>query len=133
MLCVPPDNPAHTFTEGVSSESIPQIRIRVQLTRINKSVFMAGHVNGDDSGKAEVPHKVWVNLGRVLEPMNDGADRNISYKRGHESAGRGIYVDWSVHSTLNQEVIDGLDILILACVSSSKDAADADGVLISRK
>lgn len=37
-----------------------------------------------------------------------------------------------VQATLNQQVIDGLDILILACVGGSEDAADTDCVLVDK-
>jgi hypothetical protein len=40
-------------------------------------------------------------------------------------------VDVDIDLALNKEVVDGLDIFVLASVCGSEDGADADGVLIA--
>jgi hypothetical protein len=71
----------------------------------------------------------------VLEQRSDREGTNRSFEdphtwvheRSHEAATGCINVNGSIQATLDQQVVDGLDILILACVSGSEDATDAFG------
>ena len=41
-------------------------------------------------------------------------------------------MDWAINASLNQQIVDLLGVLVLSSVSSSKDGADTDGVLVDK-
>jgi hypothetical protein len=57
--------------------------------------------------------------------MLDENPRTWVHKRSHETTTSCIDVNGGIQATLNQQVIDGLDILILACVGGPEDTTDA--------
>lgn len=81
-------------------------------TWIYEAILVATDVDRNDLWQAEVPYQPWVDKGC-----------NVA------SAGR-IDVDAHVQVLRDQEVIDCLDILILASIGGANDGADADCVLV---
>lgn len=58
--------------------------------------------------------------------------RTWVHKRSHEATTGSIDVDGSVQATLDEQIVDSLDVLVLACVSGPEDAADTDRILINK-
>lgn len=76
--------------------------------------LVAGGVDGDDSGQSEIPLQV-------------GQD-----KGGDEAAAGSVDVDGDVQAALLQEVVDALDVLVVAGVSGAQDDGNANGVLVNQ-
>lgn len=83
-------------------------------TGVDEAVLVAGDVDGDDLFTSEIP----------LEVGDD--------KGGDETTAGSIDVDGDIHAPLNQEVVDGLDILVLTSVSGTENSTDTDGVLVAK-
>lgn len=75
---------------------------------------MTGDIDRDDILEAEIPLKI----------RND--------KGGDETSAGGINVDRHIEVLLNQQVIDSLDVLVLARVRGTQDGADTDGILVNK-
>lgn len=80
---------------------------------IDEAVLVAGDVDADDVGEAEIPFQLGDDEGR------------------DETTGCGVDVDGGVETALVEEVVDGFCVLVLACVGGSKDDADSDLYLFS--
>lgn len=74
---------------------------------------MTGDIDRNDILEAEIP----------LEVRHD--------KGGDETSTGCINVDRHIEVLLNQQVIDSLDVLVLARVRGAEDGADTNGVLIN--
>ena len=74
--------------------------------------LVARHIDRDYVLKTEIPFKI----------RND--------KRGDKPATGSIDVDRGVQTLLAEQIVDGLDVLILASVSGAEDGADSNGVFI---
>jgi hypothetical protein len=82
-------------------------------TWIDKTIFVAGNIDGDDLWQAEIPEEIWVDKG------------------SDETAGCGVDVDWSLQTLGYEEVVDCLDVFILAVEGGAENEADADGVFVN--
>ena len=76
---------------------------------------MPGHVDGHDLFAAEIP----------LELRHD--------KRRDESTAGSVDMDGHIDTPLHQQVIDGLDVLVLARVRGPHDGTDANRVLVAQR
>lgn len=77
-----------------------------------KTVLVARHVDADDPLETEVPFEFGL------------------HERSNEATAGGIDVDGTLDTLLDQEIVDCLDVLILASVGSSEDTTYANGVFI---
>ena len=80
--------------------------------RVDEAVFVPGDVDGDDFLETEVPLEVGYN------------------ERSYEASAGSIHMDRAVDFLLDQEVVDGFDVLVLAGVGGADDGADTDRVLV---
>jgi len=74
-------------------------------TRVDEAVLVAGDVDGGDLWQAEVPEQAGVDKG------------------GDEAARCGIDVDVYIDVALNQEVVNGFDVFVLAGVRGAENGA----------
>ena len=79
-----------------------------------QAIFVTRDVDRDDLFQTEVPWEFWHN------------------ERCHEASASSIDVDGAVNFLLNQEIIDCLDILVLAGIRCANDGANTNGVLIDQ-
>lgn len=75
-------------------------------TRIDQTILVARNVDGNDLFKSEVPDQIWIN------------------ERSHEATRCSVNVNRAVNATLNEQVIDGLRVLIFASVGCSQNRAN---------
>lgn len=81
-------------------------------TGVDQTVLVSGDVDGDDLLETEVPGQIG---------LGEGSDK---------ATASGIDVDGAVNATLNKQVVDGLDVLILTSVGSTDNGTDTNCVLI---
>ncbi|KAI6764746.1 hypothetical protein HG531_012633 [Fusarium graminearum] len=55
-----------------------------------------------------------------------------NYKRSHKASTGSIDVNWDIKVALNEEIVDGLDILVLTSISRSKNSTHTNGVLVTQ-
>lgn len=77
-----------------------------------QTVLVSGDVDRDNFGKSEVPFQAGVDKGN------------------NETTTGSVDVDWGIKSSLDQEVVDGLDVLVLSGISGTDDSTDTDSVLV---
>lgn len=77
-------------------------------------ILVTANIDGDDSLQSEIPFQLRDN------------------KWSDEASTCSINVNWGVEAPLDQQIIDGLDILILASVGGTENDTDTNGVLIDK-
>jgi len=83
-----------------------------RVGKTHQAVFVSGDIDRDDLLKAEVPFEVRDN------------------ERRNEASARCIHVDGAINVLFDKQIIDSLDIFILAGIGRANNSTDTNRVLI---